>query len=168
MNDRRWSDYLHERHSPDQLRAWARRLAYFRFCRAYGGHSNDGDHLLVSLRVESLAALLRIMSVLDVPVKRLQQPSPGAFAMPRFPELAQPGHVRIAGHPAHVWSYAERLTISVADTDDLYSVTESAVAAAASIEVLLAPIAGLVVDPPQDDRNCVCPRYYPELWHASP
>ncbi|GAA3588544.1 hypothetical protein GCM10022419_083600 [Nonomuraea rosea] len=179
MNGKTWTDYLHERHPPARLSAWARELAYFRFCRAYGGHANDGDHLLVSLRTETQTGLLRTLSALGVPVTRLPpgrpRPVPGVAysaaefagfpaAMPRFPEIGQPGHVEIAGHRAHVWSHGDRLNISLADTVDHYNVTDAAVASAKSIEALLAPIAGQVVDPPQDDRNCVCPRYYPGLW----
>jgi hypothetical protein len=179
VKGKRWTDYLYERHPPARLHAWVRELAYFRFCRAYGGHSNDGDHLLVSLRVQTETDLLSTMSALDVPVKRLRpgtpRPVPGVAysaaefsrfpaAMPRFPGIGQPGHVEIAGQPAHVWSHGDRLNISVADTVDHYSVTDAAVASAKSIEALLAPIAGQVMDPPQDDRNCVCPRYYPGLW----
>ncbi|MFI6602365.1 hypothetical protein ACIBHX_39455 [Nonomuraea sp. NPDC050536] len=179
MDGKRWTDYLYECHPPARLRAWARELAYFRFCRAYGGHANDGDHLLVSLQVETEVDLVRTLSVLDVPVRRLRpdhpQPVPGVaysaaefsrfpVAMPRFPGIGQPGHVEIAGQRAHVWSHGDRLNISVADTVDHYSVTDAAVASARSIEALLAAVAGQVVDPPQDDRNCVCPRYYPDLW----
>jgi hypothetical protein len=179
VNGKRWTDYLYERHPSAQLGAWARELAYFRFCRAYGGHANDGDHLLVSLRVETRTDLLGTLSALAVPVRRLSadqaQPVPGVaysaaefsrFPAPisRFPGISQPGHVEIAGQRAHVWSNGDRLTISVADIVDHYSVTDAAVASAKSIEALLVPIASHVVDPPQDDRNCVCPRYYPDLW----
>ncbi|MEV0390262.1 hypothetical protein [Nonomuraea sp. NPDC050643] len=179
MTGKRWTDYLYERHPPDRLRAWARELAYFRFCRAYGGHANDGDHLLVSLRAGTRADLLRVLSALAVPVERLPaahpRPVPGVaysaaeFArfpapMSRFPDIGQPGHVEIAGQRAHVWSHGERLSISVADVVDPYNVTGAAVAAAKSIEAMLGPIAGQVVDPPQDDRNCICPRHYPDFW----
>ncbi|WP_214322584.1 hypothetical protein [Nonomuraea sediminis] len=174
MDGTRWTGYLYESHPPDRLRAWARELGFFRFCRAYGGHANDGDHLLVSLRVETENDLLRTFSVLDVPVKRLlpgqPRPVPGVaysrfpVPMPRFPEIGQPGYVEIAGQRAHLWSHGERLNVSVADAVDHYSVTDAAVASAKVIEALLAPLASQVVDPPQDDRNCVCPRYYPDLW----
>jgi hypothetical protein len=224
VNGQRWTDYLYERHPPARLHAWARELAYFRFCRAYGGHANDGDQLLAGLRVETQDDLVRTLSALSVPVTWLGPidsrsvpgpadsrsapgavdlrsapgavdlrsvpgavdsrpvPGPGGLrsvpgvaytaaefarfpvAMPRFPGIGQPGHVEIAGQRAHVWSHGDRLDVSVADTADPYSVTEAAVASAKAIEALLAPIARQVVDPPQDDRNCVCPRYYADLW----
>ncbi|MGW6500846.1 hypothetical protein [Nonomuraea angiospora] len=179
MNGQRWTDYLYERHPPARLHAWARELAYFRFCRAYGGHANDGDQLLAGLRVETQDDLVRTLSALGVPVTWLAPDAPrpasgvaytaAEFArfpavMPRFPGIGQPGHVEIAGQRAHVWSHGDRLDVSVTDTVDPYNVSDAAVASAKAIEALLAPIAGQVVDPPQDDRNCVCPRYYPDLW----
>ncbi|MFI6318714.1 hypothetical protein ACIBG8_14390 [Nonomuraea sp. NPDC050556] len=158
----------------DRIRVWARELRYFRFCRAYGGHANDGDHLLAALRVDTRGGLLEVMDTLGIPVVTdVSSPVPGqaytaaeyarfSLPIPGFPDIAQPGHVEIAGHRAHVWCHGELLRISVADTGDPYSVTDAAVAAARSIEPLLP--AARVVDPPQDDRNCVCPRYYPEIW----
>ncbi|MEU7893312.1 hypothetical protein AB0B45_10630 [Nonomuraea sp. NPDC049152] len=179
MERDRWLEYLHGRHSPAELRAWATSLAYFRFCRAYGGHANDGDRLLVSLRTETEADLLAVMSALGLAAVRLPADNPrpvegvgysaaefAAFVppMPRFPHFAQPGHVLIAGRPAHVWSAAETLSLSLNDERDVYEVTDATVESAKVIERLLAPVAARVVDPPQDSRHCVCPRYYPEFW----
>ncbi|MDF5754730.1 hypothetical protein [Spongiactinospora sp. TRM90649] len=134
---------------------------------------------MLSLRVGSEADLVRTLAVLGVPVRWLGpevvRPTPGVaysagefarFPTPvaRFPGVAQPGHAGVAGERAHVWVVGDRLEISVSDESDPYSVTEAAVAAAKRIEVVLPPIVAQVVDPPQDDRNCVCPRYYPEVW----
>lgn len=55
-----WTDYLYRRHSPEQLAEWARSLEYFRFCRAYGGHNNDGDRLLVSLWLDDEVAAINV------------------------------------------------------------------------------------------------------------
>ncbi|SMC88171.1 hypothetical protein [Kibdelosporangium aridum] len=44
-----WEEYLYREHSRETIARWARELRYFRFCRAYGGHQNDGDRLLVAL-----------------------------------------------------------------------------------------------------------------------
>ena len=49
-----WSTHPHAiRQSPDELGTWAPSLRIFRYCRAFGGHNNDGDQLLVGLRVDS-------------------------------------------------------------------------------------------------------------------
>jgi hypothetical protein len=44
-----WEEYLYRQHSREEIRRWALSLKFFRFCRAYGGHNNDGDRLSVSL-----------------------------------------------------------------------------------------------------------------------
>jgi len=39
------------------LRRWGRRLSMVRFCRAVGGHANDGDELMAVFRYESIPQL---------------------------------------------------------------------------------------------------------------
>jgi hypothetical protein len=126
-----WEQYLYRQHSRASLALWVPTLRFFRFCRAYGGHNNDGDRLLVALRT-------------DV------DPLPG---------LDLPG--------VHRSSRLDRFEISVSDPSTPYEVTDAAVEVARRIEVLLAPLASLVIDPPQADEHCVCPEYYPELWSDS-
>ncbi|MFD1930080.1 hypothetical protein ACFSKW_01175 [Nonomuraea mangrovi] len=179
MERDRWLEYLHGRHSPAVLRAWATSLAYFRFCRAGGGHAGDGDRLLLSLRTGTESDLLAVMSALGLSAVRLPDDNPQPVAgraysaadfaafvpsMPRFPHLAQPGHVLIADQPAHVWSAAQVLIVSLSDQRNPYEVTDATVESAKRIERLLGPVASRVVDPPQDSHHCVCPRYYPEFW----
>ena len=45
----RWLNYLFYGYGRAELGAWARRLHYFRFVAALGGHANDGDLLLAAL-----------------------------------------------------------------------------------------------------------------------
>ncbi|MFI6291679.1 hypothetical protein ACIBEJ_08845 [Nonomuraea sp. NPDC050790] len=163
-----WDEYLHETHTPEQLLAWAHSLSYFHFCRAYGGHNNDGDRLLAAVRTEDPAETL---TALGLPVRRIAPGTPLAVPgqgytvqeyarfpspIPGHPDLDQPGWVTLAGHPAHVWVSRTAVMISVHDADDVYAVTESAVAAARAMEDVLAPLADRVIDPPQNDRNCIC------------
>ncbi|WP_157246494.1 hypothetical protein [Nonomuraea typhae] len=161
-----WDDYLYAQHPPERLFGWARSLTAFHFCRAYGGHNNDGDHLLAALRLtgdpaELLEALGLTVTTIPpgtaLPVAGRPYP-PEELArfptpIPGHPHLDQPGWVTLAVHPAFVWVYADRLTISVADG---YDVTEESVGAALAIEKLLIPLGDRVIDPPQNDRNCIC------------
>ncbi|RZL15432.1 MAG: hypothetical protein EOO62_04030 [Hymenobacter sp.] len=62
------------------------------------------------------------------------------------------------------WEPAPQITLSVADTDNPYDVTTSAVAAAATIEKLLVAYEARLIDPPMASIYCVCPTYYPDLW----
>ena len=185
MSDQRMDHHFFERrlfeaHSREQLRDWARRLKYFRFCRAFGGHSgDDGDQLVVAIRAESEPDLLEVLGVLGIRAEQVPpdapQPQPGvaytgtewqAFpsVIPEFPHLKQPGHVRLAGQKAFAWASGGRFTISIADEHEVYDVTEAAVRAAQSVEPLLEPLALRIIDPPRDTPLCVSPEFYPEFW----
>ncbi|MEV4319706.1 hypothetical protein [Actinocrispum sp. NPDC049592] len=173
----RWEAWLYELHSAEELRRWARRLGWFRYCRAVGGHANDGDALRVAVRVGERADLLAVMGSLRIRPRfvppDVPQPVAGvAYApaefeafpslIPGFPGLAQPGHVEINGEKALVWVRSDRLELSIADPGQMFDVTERAVQAAVAIEPLLDGHA--IIDPPVDDPHCVCPKYYPGLW----
>src|SRR3569623_3489351 len=138
MSDDRWERYLYERHSRGVLSSWARALQFFRFCRAYGGHSNDGDQLLVALRFESREELVATFERLGIPLIGLppDEPKPvfgkaykgEEFAKFRigirqFPEVQQPGRVTIAGVLVHAWVNPGRLELSVSEEDDPYEVS---------------------------------------------
>ncbi|MGY0235849.1 hypothetical protein [Longispora urticae] len=165
----RWERYLYERHSRAALATWAPTLRYFRYCRAAGGHANDSDQLLVAL-----------LDRLGIPVVTLPpdepRPVPGqaytaagyaAFRQPvaEHPDVAQPGWLTLGGVRAHAWVGRGRLDLALFDeTDPYYDVTDRTIAGARRIEPLLEPVADLVIDPPRDTRNCVCPKYHPNLW----
>ncbi|WP_035564848.1 hypothetical protein [Hymenobacter sp. IS2118] len=153
----RWREYLFRRHSPAELRAWGRRLRYFRFCKAYGGHANDGDQLLAALRYADPADLHQLLTQLGLPVVPIENPVV-------FPAA---GQVTLAGERVFVWVRklpVPQLEISVVDLENLYEVTPRAVAAAEAIEKLLLTHEARIIDPPLPGLHCVCPAYYPELW----
>jgi len=167
--------WLYEAHSEQTLRAWARRLSIFRFCRAFGGHANDGDQLLAVFVYESIPQLLDVLRQLGIePVIHATeppQPEPGksypAEEFERFPSLIdgtwikQPGHCEIGGMTAFVWCWRGRMSISVQSG---YCVTEDDAERAASLEPLLAALPLERIDPPQDNDRCISPRYYPDWF----
>lgn len=152
-----WRDYLFRGPSRAALIAWGQRLRYFRFCKAIGGFAQDGDQLRVALRCTSTADLRGLLAQLGLPPLAQQD----AYRRP----LAR--HVQLAGERAFLtidWEPAPQITLSVADTDNPYDVTTSAVAAAATIEKLLVAYEARLIDPPMASIYCVCPTYYPDLW----
>ena len=157
--DPRWRAYLFRRHSPAELSAWGRRLRYFRFCKAYGGHANDGDQLLAALSYAEHADLRSLLTQLGLPVAPVESPDV-------FPSA---GQVTLAGERVFVWVRklpVQQLEIAVVDLDNLYEVTPRAVAVAEGVEMVLAAHAARIIDPPLPNCHCVCPAYYPELWAA--
>lgn len=172
----RWHQYLFEAHSEGTLRDWAGRLSFFRFFRAYGGHANDGDSLDVAYRYDSIQQLRDFLAFLDLaPVEhpeRPPQPAAGvaylgdeyarfASLIPDTEWIEQPGHCEIAGHRAFIWCTGEQIRLSLASG---YVVSESDVASAEALEIVLrtAPLAR--IEPPIDNRNCICPKYYPQFF----
>lgn len=141
-----WHQYLYRRHSQEELRTWARRLRYFRFCRAIGGHANDGDRLLLALRHEGEADAQALCAQLDQ-------------------AITGTGYHAIRGISAFAWFGDRTLTLSLSGAaGDYYEVTERDVDNAAALEPLIERVRERIIDPPLDDEHCVSPSRYPELW----
>lgn len=179
----RWERYLFSSHSQTELVSWARSLEFFRFCRAYGGHANDGDRLLVAVRIESELDLVAVFDQLGIGVQRLPEDNPrplpgvqysaaefGKFVsrIQQFPSIGQPGAVRLAGAAVWGWVHAGRLDLEIRDADNPYDVSAAAITSARLVEPLLLPLSlsGKLIDPPQDDQHCICPKFYPEFWNS--
>src|SRR6187402_3966899 len=101
MPDLRWEQYLFASHTKGQLISWARSLEFFRFCRAYGGHANDGDNLLLAVRIESEGDLVAVLDQLGIGVQRLPESNPSGIQ--QFPSIQQPGAVRLVGADVFCW-----------------------------------------------------------------
>ena len=144
--DQRWNDYLFEAHSPETLRDWAQRLRLFRFVRAYGGHANDGDSLVVVYGYSRRDELERFFAQLGIRMRERDEP---------------PGWCKIAGQDAFVWCTTDQIKISMASG---YAVTAADVERAALVEQALAGAALQRIDPPVTSRHCICPAFYPELF----
>jgi hypothetical protein len=172
----RWPEYLFEAHSEETLRGWAKLLALFRFCRAYGGHANDADTLEVAYRYGNLTDLRAFLATLGVELvvysERPPQPQAGvSYAWDeyaRFPSLIagtewakQPGHCRIAEQRVFVWCQDGVVKLSLGSQ---YEVSEADVLAAAQVERALAQVRLARVDPPRDSQHCICPKYYPDFF----
>ena len=174
--------WLYKSHCREELRRWANGLRFFRFCRAYGGHANDGDSFLAALRFDSEDELLELYRHLGIVLSPLPadepRPEPGRryggadfarfrSAIAAFPRWLQPGPCEVRGVPVLVWAgdAALRLRLYGAEGNE-YDVGETDFDGARKIEVVLEPIASRVIDPPQNDRYCVCPRYHPEVFRT--
>ena len=174
--ENRWRQYLFRGHSEAILRQWAMRLAKFRFCRAYGGHANDGDLLQVSYGYQDVTDLEGFFSFLGMPLITFprQPPQPEAGVGYRgdvfsaFPSLIpgtrwieQPGRCTMADQEIFVWCEEDRINLMIG-TD--YRVTESDVAAAEKVEQVLEEAPLTILDPPVDDKHCICPKHYPDFF----
>ncbi|USX23328.1 hypothetical protein NHH82_14640 [Oxalobacteraceae bacterium OTU3REALA1] len=172
----RWTQYLFEQHSEAELRAWAKRLKFFRFFRAFGGHANDGDSLNVVFAYQTTSQLESCLQDLGVEVVKFatQPPQPELWVsyrgdeFARFPSLIkgttwmkQPGPCKIMDVDAFVWCEADRIRITLSDG---YTVSEQNVIDAEKIETALARLDLERIDPPKDTKNCICPKYHPDYF----
>jgi hypothetical protein len=168
--------WLFETHSEVTLRAWARRLHLFRFCRAYGGQANDGDSLQVVYSYQQFEELDKFLGHLGIKLATFDEQPPQSkegvlysvedFA--RIPSLIpgtqwieQPGYCSVAGQKALIWCEQDSIRISVGEG---YRVTEFEVQAAEQIENALVGVSLARVDPPVDHKRCICPKYYPHYF----
>ena len=172
----RWQQYLFESHPEATLRQWARRLKKFRFFRAYGGHANDGDSLDVSYAYQDASDLQRFFAHLGVKlvVHDRQPPQPeSGISYPgdvyaAFPSLVpgtrwieQPKYCLVAGQRVFAWCDASTIKLSIGKD---YQVAPSDVAAAEAVEQVIQDAPLPLIEPPVDNRNCICPKFYPEYF----
>jgi hypothetical protein len=141
-----WEQYMYRSHSLAELSEFALRLKCFRFCRAIGGHANDGDQLVAVLRFSDAEDLSLLWHELGA-------------------SLPLDGYVTIAGAPVFVHRYGQWVTLSLSGADgDYYEVTERDIEHAERIERSVPSLASRAREPPVDSKHCVCPKYYPHIW----
>lgn len=171
----RWTQYLLESHPEATLREWAKRLHMFRFFRAFGGHANDGDSLDVAFAYKDTAELKLFFSHLGVQLIEYSspppQPVPGVSypgdVYATFPSLvpgtliAQPKYCVLLGHKVFAWCTSDLIKLSITSG---YQVEPSDVASAEALEIVLQKIQLPRIDPPMDNKNYICPKYYPEFF----
>lgn len=176
----RFRTYLFETHAEDEIRRWATSLEYFRFCRAYGGHANDGDQFLAAIGYSTEYDFLTVLGSLGLSSNELPADNPQPIPdkpysceeffrfkddVDDFPNLEQIGHCEIVGNKCFVWAEKQILTLSVVGSaENPYELSESDFLRAQRIDARLETLAARVIDPPQDNRNCICPKHFPMYW----
>lgn len=165
-----WKEYLFAIHGEPTLLRWAHRLHLFRFCRAFGGMNNDGDDLLAVFQYRDSNDLLEFFKFVGIKVVQYQEEPPqkytgrtvqGKALIDGIQWIEQLGHCQIAGQKVFVWCLNSQIKVSVSDG---YEVTEGAVRRAEIVEKLLKDAPLPRIEPPLDDKHCLCPRYYPEYF----
>lgn len=167
-----WQEYLFKPQPEATIRDWARRLQLFRYLRAYGGMSNDADELMVVFLYQNMDELIGFFRFAGIPfVQHQEEPAqsyPGRTVQDKSlirgtKWTEQIGHCEIAGQKVFVWCTEDQIRIGISDTK-AWTVYEAEVVRAEIVEKLLkdAPLPRL--EPPRDDKHCICPKYYPEYF----
>jgi hypothetical protein len=173
----------------EQISEWALNLRFFRCI--IGGISSPReelpampDHLTVLLKLTSEDDLIKILQHLGVPVIKsfsenldLSRIGNESFEpVQNFPHLYIPQNLQINGARPTIGVNSRRLRLSLkiahredvpgkpSDFAEKLQKAAETVDQARQIETLLDSLADKIIDPPQDDTQCVCPKYYPEIW----
>lgn len=163
--------YLFETHSRSTIQRWNSCLKWFRFCRAHGGHVNDGDSFQASIQISDKVELLMIMDLLEVDLETLSpdnpEPMPGisytaaeyeAFRFPirDYPEFEQPGWRDVFGSPCYISVRNQVLDLQLSGAElTKFDVTERDFENARRIEEQLDGHGLKFVHPPRGCR-CIC------------
>ncbi len=177
-----WDEYLFREHSESFLSSWAKRLRYFRFFRAYGGHSNDIDEIVLALSYAGENDLTMLFDNLGIPYKKYStkppQPEVGksysGTDFSKFPSLIpgtnwveQPIWHQIDTVTVSIWCTNNSVKITVVGPkEEHWQITEAEFENAERLETIFEKYAQRIIDPPIDSKNCICPKYYPQYWPA--
>ncbi len=133
----KWLSYLYRQHSQAELEEWTRALRYFRYCRAVGGHANDGDELLCALGCPDQAAQTRLLGALG---------------------LKSAGRATLAGASVYLCLRGAQLELTLSGTaGDPYEVTRADVEQALRVEAVIEPLAADAIVPPRAGKHCFSP-----------
>lgn len=175
-----WEEYLFFAHSESFLIKWAKELKYFRFFRAYGGHANDFDEIILALNYAGENDLIALFDNLGIIYRKyaIKPPQPemgknySGVDFADFPSLIpgtswieQPGWQTIDSVRVFLWCTENKMKIAISGPEERnWQITEEEFANAARLEVVFAKYAQQMIDPPIDSKNCICPKYYPHYW----
>ena len=166
-----WYRYFYETHPRLELKEWAHRLRIFRFCRANSEQTGDRDRLMAAFRVSTREELESTCEKLGIKLEKMPETDAESAAADRFRiqpynDLRQPAHLKLFGLPAHVWVRSTKLIVTISDADKPFDVTPRTIKAVEGVEAKLGNLglASQIVDPPLNDKHCLCPKFYPEYF----
>ena len=181
--DKLSDNWLFERHSKQIIIEWLRRLRYFYYKRAWGGHANDGDQFQVAFLFTDRQDLINKLTLIEVNVNVIpddfprpvmgQSYSSDEYAkfkseIKQFPGLEQPGHSVILGHRVFIWVHENSINMTISGTkdDNRYEVTEDDFKVCLELEKHFDKLGcQTIVDKSLEKSVCCISRTkYPELY----
>lgn len=150
-----FEEYMFRYHSKETLQNWASKLKYFRFVRAYGGHANDGDTLLLKIQFDNDKKRLEFVKYL------MGEKNPS-----KLTDIVEcgGGHINIKNNDRiFIWFEPEHtISLHISNKQNAYEVAEEDVERGVEFErTFLKDFKDLkVIDPPQDNNYCFCNKFY--------
>jgi len=135
-------------------------LKHMRLCiGTRWGHGNQGDYYLAKAKIKGPDDSLAVLRAFHITTKELGDRD--------YVEL---NTAMLPGYREHPVSYCQILIrqtqgdISISIDCPDYSATNRDYENAKFVDSFLTSCSHLMIDPPLDDKYCICPKYYPQLW----
>lgn len=124
---------LFQNNTKEEISRWCKKLRYFHFMRARGGHNCEGDSFCVYFTYTDFNDLTEKLHQIGVTLKQLPEGytafDPFAsynlddldklvITIQHYPYWEQPQYVELFGHRSHIWVLENRFEISVSGTKD--------------------------------------------------
>ena len=164
-----WDEHIFQEHPKQFLIDWARRLKYFRFVKADGGHGSSPDKILLSLKYNGQDDLIKLFENLGINYQQYKKRpiKPELSLIPKTEWIEQPKHQVFNNINLFVWGYEENIEFSITgSSENKWKITVAEFENAESLETLFENYVQRLIDPPQDTKHCLCPKHYPQYWPA--
>lgn len=174
---------MFRQHTKETVADWARRLRYFYFIRALGGHANDGDAFQAGILFDDRNDLERKLAKLSISPGVISpddpQPVPGQsypgteyakfkVAVYAFPDMEQPGMVSIGGQKVYLTIGKATMNFSISGISDgnLYEVSEADFQSCLQVEKAFDSLQWQQFKDVslEQSTSCVSPTSYPEFY----
>ncbi len=195
FTEQEYREHMFSCYGREQLSAWANQLKFFRYCRVgLNPRSGGGDSWNCRLLFNGEERMLEVMKALGVTLKPTP-PEDLAYVRAKRPPFSgrPPLAHEVMGGPYVHWltpgdngfvampsgrvlvttGYIKNLSREIIDFDiagnsgNVYQLTQKDVDVAKEVEERLEPFANDILDPPEDDLECLCPKYYPEIFQST-
>ena len=160
-------NYLLITYGEEPVKKWVNQLAIFRLCTAYP-HPNDmkPERFLAKVKFSSEEELNDVLDRLSLEPENSAENEDDS-TVSSFLEQNYSGPVLVNGIACQLTIEREpnSLIIEVSGTkEEPFKLDESVFQRALKLDRFLDSLALPVVDPPQDDKYCISPKYYPEAF----
>ncbi len=160
--------YMFERLSPEKLVKWTKKLKYFRFFRAVGGHANDCDRLVIKIPLQQGLSQSNLFRKLGFDI-----PAAAEKELDRIRDQYLHTHLSqkacrssLFGPGFHYHGFDGALFIEKWGSGGPLDVTDEDVAVAAAFETAIDGQGLKFSMPPSKLFNCFCEEHYPEYFVA--
>lgn len=159
-------DHLFFTFGKEVIMKWTKNLKIFRLCSMYP-YPNDFKpvRFLMAIHFEDSSDLKEILHKLNYEID-MTKPEESRFK--EYNENHSAGWIILQDNFCYmdINKITKKIFIEVSGIEeDLFKMDNSVFIRAKKIEQFIEKLGFNFIDPPQDDRYCISPKYYPSLWN---